>query len=414
MNTNEFEKISDIVNAIKTPDQAAAGEARKYVDSLVKPPKSMGKLEDIAVKLAGITGCVKNRVREKEILVFCADNGVTAEGVASAPVSVTMMQAVNMKRGVTGMAALAKDFGTKVTVVDVGIATDYDGLIKKCDLARSAEGIVYKNVRQGTGNIVKEPAMTRDECIEAILIGAECAKRTGSCDSQNSGTSGAYAAECAGSGDDRTAGINLVGIGEMGIGNTTTSTAVLCALTGADPETVTGRGAGITDESFDRKKEVIKRALELHGVTRDEGAFGDSFVTAGFGKVGVETIVRIISKVGGLDIAAMCGAFIGAAAAGKAAVIDGYISAVAALCAARICPEVKGYLFPSHVSKEPGYKLAIKELGLSPYLDLDMGLGEGSGCVLAFSVIEGTCAMMNNMATFEEGKIDDSYLEGIR
>ncbi|MBR4671214.1 MAG: nicotinate-nucleotide--dimethylbenzimidazole phosphoribosyltransferase [Butyrivibrio sp.] len=400
MNTNEFQKLSDIVNTIKTQDQIAAGKAQEYVDSLVKPPRSMGKLEDIAVKLSGITGSVKNTVASKSILVFCADNGVTDEGVASAPVSVTMMQAVNMTKGVTGMAALAKQFGVDVTVVDVGIKTDYEGLVKKCDLEHSSQGIVYKNIRKGTGNIVKEPAMTQDECIEAMLIGAECAKKAGLCYPQDSRANSADTVDGIGS-----VGIELVGIGEMGIGNTTTSTAVLCALTGADPEAVTARGAGITDESFDRKKEVIKRTLEFHGLKGGaNGSAGD----------GIEAIVSILSKVGGLDIAAMCGAFIGAAAAGKVAVIDGYISAVAALCAVKICPAVSGYLLPSHVSKEPGYKLAIKELSLDPYLDLNMGLGEGSGCVVAFSVIEAACAMMNNMATFDEGKIDDSYLEGIR
>ena len=190
----------------------------------------------------------------------------------------------------------------------------------------------------------------------------------------------------------------------MGIGNTTTSAAVLSAITGVDSDSLTGRGAGISDEAYDNKKKVIKRALFTHKLEGQGCEYAGDF----------EAITDVLFKVGGLDIAAMCGAFIGAAYAGKGAVIDGYISAVAALLAVKLCPAVADYLFPSHVSTEPGYMLAMKELGLSPYLDLNMGLGEGSGCVLAFEVIEGACAMMNNMATFEGGGIDDSYLEGIR
>ncbi len=402
MNSKEYEKLTDMIKAVSFADEEAISKAKEYVGSLVKPPRSMGKLEDMAGKLAGITGCVKNRVDSKRVLVFCADNGVTDEGVASAPVSVTMMQAVNMTRGVTGMAALARSFGTEVTVVDVGIKTDYEGLVKKCDLAHADEGIVYENIRKGTGNIAKEPAMTAEECVKAMLVGAECAMniegKPETCDRTEHGE------------DARSAGmIDLVGIGEMGIGNTTTSTAILCALTGENPDSITGRGAGITDDSFSKKKDVIKRALSLHGFEK-----GASIKSIEDREGVISEVIDIISKVGGLDIAAMCGAFIGAAAAGKAAVIDGYISAVAALCAVKLCPAVSGYLFPSHISKEPGYKLVIKELGLDPYLDLNMGLGEGSGCVIAFSVIDAACAMMNNMATFEEGKIDDSYLEGIR
>lgn len=400
MSKSNLEKLKEIIDGVKAVDEKDCVEAASYVDSLVKPPKSMGKLEDIAVKLAGITGQVKNKIFSKQVLVFCADNGVVDEGVASAPETVTMMQAVNMTRGVTGMAALARHFGDKVTVVDVGIRTDYEGLVPKCNLEHAEDGIVYKNIRKGTGNITVESAMTSEECLQAMLIGVECAMKT------KGSVKTPYK-------DSESGMAELVGIGEMGIGNTTTSTAVLCALTGAGPESITGRGAGITDDSYQKKKEVIGRALKLHGLlgVPKVGTF------AGLGEdieASVGRIVEIVSKVGGLDIAAMCGAFIGAAAAGKAVVIDGYISAVAALCAVKLCPEVKGYLFPSHVSKEPGYMLAIKEIGLDPYLDLNMGLGEGSGCVLAFSVIEAACAMMNNMATFEEGKIDDSYLEGIR
>ena len=379
MTGNTEKIIKNYIEGVGSADVGAKNRAKEYDDALIKPPRSLGKLEDIAVKLSGITGQVKNRIGSKKILVFCADNGVTAEGVASAPVSVTASQAVNMTLGITGMSALAKNFGAEVVVVDVGVATEFpltfDG--KKAP-------IIDKKIRKGTGNIVCEPAMSMDECLCAILTGIEIAVGTDN--------------------DAEPGYINLVGIGEMGIGNTTTSAAVLSAITGVCSDGLTGRGAGISDDAYDNKKKVINKALSLHGLTDAGDKYADDF----------EAVTDILSKVGGLDIAAMCGAFIGAAYSGKGAVIDGYISAVAALLAVKLCPAVSDYLFPSHVSTEPGYMLAIKELGLSPYLDLNMGLGEGSGCVLAFGVIEGACAMMNDMATFEGGGIDDSYLEGIR
>ena len=378
--------IKKYIEGAGRADSAAMARAKEYDDALIKPPRSLGKLEDIAIKLAGITGSVKNRIGDKKILVFCADNGVTKEGVASAPITVTSSQAVNMTSGITGMSALARNFGAEVVVVDVGVATEFpltfDG--KKAP-------IIDKKIRKGTGNIACEPAMSMDECLCAILTGIEIA----SCEADE---------DVAEEGKRESGIIELVGIGEMGIGNTTTSAAVLSAITGTDSDILTGYGAGISDEAYENKKNVIKRALSLHGLNDINNKYESDF----------EAVTDILSKVGGLDIAAMCGAYIGAAYAGKGAVIDGYISAVAALLAVKLCPAVADYLFPSHVSTEPGYKLAVEKLGLDPYLDLNMGLGEGSGCVLAFGVIEGACAMMNNMATFEGGGIDDSYLEGIR
>ena len=393
MTGNTEKIIKNYIEGVGSADVSAKNRAKEYDDALIKPPRSLGKLEDIAVKLSGITGAVKNKVGSKKILVFCADNGVTDEGVASAPITVTASQAVNMTSGITGMSALARNFGVEVVVVDVGVATEFpltfDG--KKAS-------IIDRKIRKGTGNIVCEPAMSKDECLCAILTGIEIA--VGKEDDVEIGTSGNAHVES----NLTQAFIDLVGIGEMGIGNTTTSAAVLSAITGVDSNDLTGRGAGICDEAYDNKKKVIKEALSLHGLADLSGKYADDF----------DAVTDVLSKVGGLDIASMCGAFIGAAYAGKGAVIDGYISAVAALLAVKLCPAVSDYLFPSHVSTEPGYMLAIKELGLSPYLDLNMGLGEGSGCVLAFGVIEGACAMMNNMATFEGGGIDDSYLEGIR
>ena len=297
------------------------------------------------------------------VLVFAADNGVTAEGVSATPVSVTLSQSINMTRHITGMSALAAAFGDSVVVTDVGIDAD----------VRCPE-IVDRKIRRLCREIVEDfdaPAMTREQALTAISVGMEQAQRA----AQD--------------------GMQAVGIGEMGIGNTTTSAAVLAALIGLAPEELTGRGAGLTDDAFRKKKDVIRRALTLH---RPDPA----------------DPVGVLAAVGGLDLAAMTGAFLGLAAAHVPAVADGLISVVAALCAVRLCPAARDAIFLSHASKEPGYRRAAEELGLAPFLQLGMRLGEGSGCPLAFQVLKAACAVMNGMATFVEAAINDDYLESIR
>ena len=324
---------------------------------LAKPPGSLGRLEESSIQLAGITGRVHNALNKKQLLVFAADNGVVAEGVSSAPQSVTKQQTINLMRGKTGAAVLAKHFGCGLTVCDVGV---------NADIYESA--VLNRKIAYGTQNICTGPAMTREQTLQAILTGAEIA---------------------------RTVDADVIGVGEMGIGNTTTSSAVLAVLLGADVEAVTGRGGGITEESFRKKKAVIRTAIEVNRPDRDD-------------------VVGVLSKVGGFDLAAMCGAFLGAAAARRPAVIDGLISAAAALCAVRLCPNVHGYLVPSHASFEIGYRLAMEAMDLRPLFDLGMRLGEGSGCPLAFQVLDAACAVINDMATFDEAGINDDYLDEIR
>ncbi|MEA4964762.1 MAG: nicotinate-nucleotide--dimethylbenzimidazole phosphoribosyltransferase [Oscillospiraceae bacterium] len=354
------EKLRNWITEIQGADLAAMDRARAYQARLAKPPGSLGRLEDIAVQLAGVTGHVRNTMEKRRILVLCADNGALEEGISVTPRSVTAAQAANMTRHKTGMSAMAFAFGDEVTVVDVGIADPYD-----------CPDILYRNLAKGTRNLLREKAMTREETVRAILIGMELAEQAGK------------------------DGVNAVGVGEMGIGNTTTSAAVLAALTGLPVEAVTGRGGGLTDEAFLRKKQVIGDALRLHQPDpRDP--------------------IAVISSVGGLDIAAMCGVYLGCARARIPVVMDGFISIVAALCAARLCEHVKGYLFPSHASFERGYEAAAAELGAQPFLLLGMRLGEGSGCPLAFQVLKAACAVVDGMATFEGAAINDSYLDEIR
>ena len=373
---NPEEKLKRILSEVRGADPDALREAAVYVQSLAAPPGSLGKLTDAAVQLAGITGKVQNTVSRRRIIVLCADNGVVEEGVSVTPQIVTLSQAVNMTRHLTGMSSLAAHFGDEVEVVDVGIAAPYE---------EQGVKIVQRRILRGTGNIVKEPAMSREQALEAILVGIERA------------------------GKAKEDGIDVIGAGEMGIGNTTTSSAVLAALTGLRVEEVTGRGAGLTDEAFARKKDVISRALDLHGLKR--ASFGD----AGPGSPREDPDpVDVIAKVGGLDIAAMCGVYLGAAVYRIPVVIDGFISIVEALCAHRMCDKAGDFMFPSHVSEEIGYMRAAEELHLDPWLHLNMRLGEGSGCPLAFQILEASCALMNEMATFEQAQIDDGYLAPIR
>lgn len=350
-------ELDALVRVVAPLDRSAMTAAEAYQARLAKPPGSLGWLEEISIQLAGITGRVHNALNKKQLLVFAADNGVVAEGVSSAPQSVTKQQTINLMRGKTGAAVLAKHFGCGLTVCDVGVNADiYESTV------------LNRKIAYGTQNICTGPAMTREQTLQAILTGAEIA---------------------------RTVDADVIGVGEMGIGNTTTSSAVLAVLLGADVEAVTGRGGGITEESFRKKKAVIRTAIEVNRPDRDD-------------------VVGVLSKVGGFDLAAMCGAFLGAATARRPAVIDGLISAAAALCAVRLCPNVRGYLVPSHASFEIGYRLAMEAMDLRPLFDLGMRLGEGSGCPLAFQVLDAACAVTNDMATFDEAGINDDYLDEIR
>ena len=349
--------LSVYLNGIRPLDDFAMAEARERQAQLAKPPGSLGRLEDLSVQLAGITGQVHNKIEKKHLLVFAADNGVVEEGVSSAPQSVTLMQTINLTRHKTGASTLCKHFGCDITVCDVGVNAD----IKE-------PKVLNKKIAYGTQNIVKGPAMSREQAGQAILTGIQLAQSTDA---------------------------DVIGVGEMGIGNTTTSSAVLSVLLDASVEDVTGRGGGITDSGFLKKKQVIKDAVAINQPDKND-------------------VIDVLSKVGGFDIAAMCGAFIGVAMTRRPVVIDGFISAVAALCAYKLCPNVRGYLIPSHASYEIGYKLAMDAMELQPLFLLGMRLGEGSGCPLAFEILDAACAIINDMATFDQAGIDDGYLDEIR
>ena len=365
-------KLKEIIDNIeKNGDlyEDAVKEAQARQEVLAKPTGALGTLEDISIQLAGITGKVKNSMKHQAVVIMSADNGVVDEGVASAPQSVTLSQTINFTRHYTGVSSMAKYFGIDLLVVDTGVKMAIPSSLYSAEMTeegRLTAKIVNRRIADGTRNLAKEPAMTDEEALRAIMTGIEAAKAIKDC------------------------GYDIFGVGEMGIGNTTTSACVLAALCGKTGEDVVGRGGGLNDEGLAKKIRIVDEAIK--GLDPAD-------------------VTDILTKVGGFDICAMTGAFLGAAYYRIPVVIDGYISAVAALCAYRLAPKAVNFMFGSHQSKEKGYLIAMDALGVKPYFNLGMRLGEGSGCPISFKIIETACAAMNGMATFAEGAIDADYLE---
>ncbi|KMT20937.1 nicotinate-nucleotide--dimethylbenzimidazole phosphoribosyltransferase [Clostridium cylindrosporum] len=345
MDLSLLEKITSINNIIY-------GQAKEKLDSLIKPIKSLGGLEEIAARLCSIQETLTPNLTKRIVVVMASDNGVCEEGVASAPQSVTSMQTINFLRGITGIAVISKANNTDLKVIDIGVLEDI-----------YYEGLEVRKIRKGTRNIAKEPAMTMKECLDAIEVGFNTVK------------------------DLKSKGYSIIGTGEMGIGNTTTSSSLLIALTGCTVEEATGRGGGLTDEQFRHKKRVVEKIIKLH-------------------KDNLDNPIEALRRVGGLDIAGLVGLYLGAAYYKLPIVIDGFISAVAALCAYKINKYSVGYMFASHISMEKGYMIALSELNLKAMLNLDMRLGEGVGCPLAFNIMDTATKVISEMGTFEEGNVN--------
>ena len=325
---------------------------RQRVDQLVKPQGSLGALEEIAVQLSGIYKTERPTIEKKAVIVMCADHGVCEEDIASAPPIVTWVQSLNIAKGVTGVGALAKHTSTTVYAVDIGI-----------NFHEKHPSLIDRRIANGTNNIAKSDAMTTEQALEAIQIGIEMVRIA------------------------KEEGHNLIATGEMGIGNTTPSTALLSVLSGKSPEEITGVGANFPIEKLSHKASVIRRAIESKSKSQ------------------LENPIELLAALGGYDIAGMTGIMLGGAIYRVPVVVDGYISTVSALIAKKINPDVVAFLFASHASEEKSASLATELLGLKPYLHMNMRLGEGSGAVLAFGLIESACAMNNDMITFEEAGI---------
>ncbi len=350
--------IAELVSNITDVDREAMDQAGRRQDSLTKPRGSLGKLEELSVRLAGIYRTSRPSIARKAVFTMAADHGVTAEGVSAYPSAVTAQMVLNFARGGAAINVLSRFAGAEVTIVDMGVASALDW--PEC-VARCSKG-------SGTRNMARGPAMTRTEAESAVTRGAELALKA----------------------IDN--GVNAVAVGDMGIGNTTAASAVASAVTRRPVSSVTGRGTGIDDASLGKKIRAIERALEVNSVDASDG-------------------IDVLSKVGGFEIAGMVGVMLGAASRSIPVFLDGFVSGSAALVAGIVCPKSKEYMIAAHLSAEPGHKYVLEHLGLVPLLDLNMRLGEGTGAVLAFLIADAACRILNEMATFEDAGVSQSAKE---
>lgn len=344
--------LSELLSQITPPDAEAAAAARARWDSLAKPLGSLGFLEDALVRIAALTGREEIDLTRRALLVFCADNGVVAQGVTQCDAGVTTSVALALAAGTSTVNYMAAPARCPVIPVDMGIL-NFAG----------APGVADRRVRNGTGDITQGPAMTRAECEAAILAGAELVR------------------------DQAAAGAGILAAGEMGIGNTTTTSAVASVLLALPAAAVTGRGAGLSTAGLGRKRQAVEAAIRRNRPDPTDP-------------------VDVLAKVGGLDIAALCGAFLGGAACGVPVLVDGCISAAAALCAVRLCPAAGKALLASHLSAEPAGALLLEALGLRPLITAGMHLGEGSGAVAALPLLDMAAAVYNSGHTFGRLGID--------
>jgi len=329
-------------------NQEIIEKARNRVNQLIKPKGSLGFLEDIYVQLAGITGNLYPEINKKSIIVMAADHGIVEEGVTTSTKEITLFQAVNMTKSITGVCALANQAKAEVIVVDIGINNKVNN-----------RKIINRKIKHGTNNFYKEDAMTRVEAIEAVEVGIEMAEK------------------------EIKKGVNLIGTGEMGIGNTSPSSAIISIICKREPIEVTGMGANLPEDKVIHKAKVIKEAIEKRNPNTEDP-------------------IDILAKVGGLEIAGMAGVMLGCAMNHTPVVIDGFISTAAALIAYKINPLVLDYIIPSHASEEKGAKIASEYLGLKPPLNLGLRLGEGTGAALMFNIVEAATYMNLDMITFDE------------
>ncbi|MFQ9979519.1 nicotinate-nucleotide--dimethylbenzimidazole phosphoribosyltransferase [Clostridium cadaveris] len=353
-----MDNINSIINGIKPLNVQVMKDVKTKIDNLAKPIGSLGTLEDIVIKLSGINEKAVKTIEKKSIVIMCADNGIVDEGVSTCPQSTTLTVSLNFVKGTTGVCLLSKYVGSDLTVVDIGINAEVDD-----------SRILNRKISYGTKNIAKEAAMSREDVIKAINVGIDIVK------------------------DLKKNGYEMLGTGEMGVGNTSTSAAVISVLTGRHSDSIVGKGSGLTDLGLENKKEVIRRAIEVNKPDKSD-------------------TIDVLSKVGGLDIAGLCGCFLGAAYERIPIVMDGVISAAAALCAYRLNPLVRDYIFPSHISMEEGSRTVLAEMGLQSMINLNMRLGEGSGCPFTFKIADMALFTLCNMSSFNESGISkDDYVD---
>jgi nicotinate-nucleotide--dimethylbenzimidazole phosphoribosyltransferase len=346
--------ISRTVQNIKPLDKECMSQARTRQDNLTKPAGSLGRLEDLSVQMAGIQGKPLPRIKNKAIIVMAADHGVVAQGTSAYPQEVTAQMVMNFLHGGAGINVISRQIGARVVIVDMGV-------IGKME---ADPNLLSRKIAPGTADMCSGPAMTTAQATRAIETGIEIVE------------------------SEIQKGLDIVATGEMGIGNTTASAAICSVMTGIKPAEVTGRGTGLDDKQLQHKIEMIEKALSLHNVSSEKP-------------------LEILSRVGGFEIGGLAGVILGAAAHRVAVVVDGYISGAAALIAAGLCPQVKDYLIAGHCSIEPGHKYLLRHLGLKPLLDLNLRLGEGTGAALGICLVETSCHILSDMATFAEAGVSN-------
>jgi nicotinate-nucleotide--dimethylbenzimidazole phosphoribosyltransferase len=343
---------------IQPLDQAAMAEARRHLDELTKPPGSLGRLERLAVQIAGITGQPRRGLARRAIVVMAADHGVTAEGVSAYPSAVTAEMVRNFAAGGAAVNVLARQVGARVVVVDIGVAADLPE-----DLP-----ILRRKIAYGSANLVLGPSLTPAQAEDAIQVGLDVVER------------------------EIEAGLDVVCLGEMGIGNTTPASAIIASVCGLAVADVTGRGTGIDEPTWRHKVEVIERGLAVNQPDPTEP-------------------LDVLMKIGGLEIAGLVGVALGAAARRVPVVVDGFIATAAALLAVEIAPAVRSYLIAAHRSAEPGHQAALAHLELEPLFALDLRLGEGTGAALALPLLDAAVAVLDQMATFTEAGVSGAVLD---
>jgi nicotinate-nucleotide--dimethylbenzimidazole phosphoribosyltransferase len=344
----------ETIDRIQQTDSRLLAQAQTRLDRLTKPIGSLGRLEELAARYVMITGEMKPVVPRGAVFTFAADHGVTAEGVSAYPSAVTPQMVLNFLRGGAGVNVLARHAGIEVRVVDIGVAFDFE----------AAPGLIHKKVMPGTKNLLVESAMSSMQAEQALQVGIELATEAAQ------------------------QGIGLIGTGEMGIGNTTASSAITAVMTRRPVSEVTGRGSGIDDASHARKIDVIQRALDLH-------------------RLDSANALKVLAAVGGLEIGGLVGLILGAAAARIPVVLDGFIAGAAALIAVGLQPRCKDYLIASHRSVERGHEAILNHLGLKPLFDLDLRLGEGTGACLGMSLVLAAIKIFTEMATFDEAGVSE-------
>jgi len=342
---------------IRPLDRSFEGEAQNRLDALTKPQGSLGKLEELARRVAVIQGKVPPQLGRKQLFVFVADHGITEEGVSAYPKEVTAQMTYNFLRGGAAINVLARHYGIEVEVIDVGVDCEFS----------NPSGLRNCKVRRGTDNFSRGAAMSRAEAVQCIETGIGIVEGVA------------------------TENLFLLGAGEMGIGNTSSAAAILCALTGAAPRDVVGRGTGIDDSTLRKKVAAIERGLEVN-------------------RPDPKDPLDVLTKVGGLEIGAMTGVILGAAAFRIPMVLDGFISGAAALLAERLCHHIHDFLFASHLSVETGHGVLLKALKLPPAMDLKMRLGEGTGACILMGLIEAAAKILGEMATFDSAGVEKKLL----